>query len=56
MIKKSKFYEVNILRGTIGECFNKAGDIEKSRNVIAVKGSDLITATTFQYFVSGEVR
>jgi hypothetical protein len=56
MIKKSKYYEVNILRGTIGSAFDKAGDIEKSRNVIAVKGADLIAATTYQYFIAGDVR
>jgi hypothetical protein len=56
MIKKTKYYEVSILRGTIGTEFDRAGDIEKSRNVIAVKGADLITATTYQYFIAGDVR
>jgi hypothetical protein len=56
VIKKSKYYEVNILRGTIGASFDKAAQVIKSRNVIAVKGKDLLTVGTFDHFIPGDVR
>lgn len=55
-VKKSKYYEVNILRGTIGKDFKRASEVQTSHNVRAVRGSDIILCTAFQYFVAGEVR
>ncbi len=50
-IKKTKFYEVNMLRGTIGKEYDRAGEIRHTEHTKAVSGRDLLECSAFQNFV-----
>lgn len=54
VIYKSKYYAVNIRRGIINPmAYNRAEQIKKkytSPDVIPVKGNDILTATTYEYY------